>query len=149
MQSHYGRKSLKTQPGNALAGSALKVSGALVAALCMNLSIGTGLYAQDQTTQEAPINDKVSKLLLIKLSREQSYALCQSEVFTQCMGFDKDACFNLSEKAVQQCLAPLPDTIKLADLQNDSLEVCPQEVYAEAGYSEEKAQACLQEALKQ
>jgi hypothetical protein len=92
-------------------------------------------------------HEKISKELLINLSREQSNVLCESSVFTSCMGFDKEACFDLSEEAVQQCLAPLPDTIKLAELQNESLESCPQEVYAKAGYTDEKAQACLQKAL--
>ena len=63
------------------------------------------------------------------------------------MGFDQNSCIELSEKAVQQCLMPLPDTIDLASLDNDAIEACPREVYEEAGYSEEKAQVCLQKAL--
>ncbi len=96
--------------------------------------------------QENP--DKLSKLVLMKLSRDQSMALCQSDVFTQCMGFDQQQCLALSEQALQKCLGPLPDTIKLADLQNETLEACPQTVYSDAGYSEEKAQSCLEDALK-
>lgn len=92
--------------------------------------------------------DKLSKFLLIKISREQSQVLCTSEIFTQCMGFTETACLDLSEKAVEQCLAPLPDTISLAELDNDALEACPQGVYAEAGYTDEKAVECLQKALK-
>lgn len=114
----------------------------------MAIAISTGIHAQDQTKEQAPVTDKLSKQLLIQLSREQSNVLCQSDVFTQCMGFNKDTCLDLSEQAVQQCLEPLPETINLAELQNDSLEACPQKVYAEAGYSDEKAQACLQQALK-
>lgn len=92
--------------------------------------------------------DKLSKFLLIKLSREQSAVLCQSEVFTQCMAFTQEQCLELSEKAVEKCMGPLPDTINLADLQNETLEACPKEVYEKAGYAEEKAQQCLQEAMK-
>ncbi len=92
--------------------------------------------------------DKLSKFLLIKLSREQSTVLCKSGVFTQCMGFDESECLALSEKAVEQCLDPLPDTINLQELQNESLESCPRQVYEDAGYTELKAQACLQEAMK-
>lgn len=92
--------------------------------------------------------DKLSKFLLIKISREQSTVLCASTVFTQCMEFTEAQCLELSEKALQECLAPLPDTINLAELENDVLEACPKDVYAEAGYSDEKAQQCLQEAMK-
>ena len=92
--------------------------------------------------------DKLSKSVLIELSREQSKVLCSSEVFTSCMGFEQNSCIELSEKAVQQCLMPLPDTIDLASLDNDAIEACPREVYEEAGYSEEKAQVCLQKALE-
>ena len=92
--------------------------------------------------------DKLSKSVLIELSREQSKVLCSSEVFTSCMGFEQNSCIELSEKAVQQCLMPLPDTIDLARLDNDAIEACPREVYEEAGYSEEKAQVCLQKALE-
>ena len=93
-------------------------------------------------------SDKISKFLLIKLSRDQSQVLCQSEVFTSCMGFTAQACSDLSEKALQQCIMPLPDTISLQDLNPEVLEACPAQVHADAGYSNEKAAACLQEALK-
>ena len=89
---------------------------------------------------------KISKFLMIKLSREASQVLCQSEEFTACMGFTEQACIALSEKALQQCIMPLPDTVYLRDLNSDVLEACPQQVYEEAGYSNEKAAACVQEA---
>lgn len=91
--------------------------------------------------------DKLSKFLLIKLSREQSRVLCTAPAFTSCMGFSEEVCLEVSEKALQQCLVPLPDTILLQDLDNDVLEACPQRVYEESGYSEEKAAACLQKAF--
>ena len=121
----------------------------IICSLAMAIAISTGAIAQEQAKQETSSSEKMSKQLLIHLSREQSKVLCQSDVFTQCMGFNNSSCLDLSEKAVQQCLEPLPDTINLAELQNDSLEACPQQVYAKAGYPDEKAQACLQEALKQ
>lgn len=118
---------------------ALKLTSVISALLAV--FICTCVQAQEQT-------DKLSKLVLMKLSRDQSMALCESQAFTQCMGFDQQQCLTLSEKALQKCLGPLPDTIKLSDLQNETLEACPQSVYTDAGYAEEKAQQCLQEALK-
>ncbi len=91
--------------------------------------------------------DKLSKFLLIKLSREQSAVLCGSEIYTQCMGFSADSCTSLSEKAIDMCLSSLPDTINLSQLDNDTLEACPRVVYEEAGYNEGKALACLQKAM--
>jgi hypothetical protein len=64
------------------------------------------------------------------------------------MGFDAKLCLALSETALQKCLGPLPDTIVLSELQNETLEACPQSVYTEAGYEEEKALACLHKAMK-
>ncbi len=92
--------------------------------------------------------EKLSKSLLLEISREQSAVLCESTVFTQCMAFTQEQCLALSEKALQECLMPLPDTINLADLQNESIELCPKKIYDDAGFSDEKAQQCLQEALK-
>ena len=105
---------------------------------------------QSQNQSQAPgqAQDKLSKFLLIKLSREQSQVLCTSPSFTSCMGFSEQVCFEVSEKALEQCIVPLPDTIFLQDLSNDVLEACPQKVYADAGYSEEKAAACLQKATE-
>ncbi len=97
----------------------------------------------------AVAEDKLSKFLLIKLSREQSQVLCTTEAFTSCMDFTKEVCLDLSEKALQQCIVPLPDTISLSDLENETLESCPQKVYLEAGYSEDKAVQCVNEILKQ
>lgn len=113
--------------------------GLLAGALSVLVAATSGVIAQD--------TDKLSKFLLIELSREQSQVLCQSEVFTSCMGFSEQTCFDLSEKALQQCIVPLPDTVFLRDLNSEVLEVCPQAVYSEAGYSNDKAAACLQKAL--
>ena len=110
----------------------------------MTLFVAAGVIGSGPAHSE----DKLSKYLLIKLSREQSAVLCQSEVFTQCMAFTETQCFELSEKALEACMGPLPDTINLAELQNETLEECPKAVYEEAGFAEEKAQQCLQEALK-
>ncbi len=91
---------------------------------------------------------KMSKFLLMKMSRDQSEVLCKSEAFTSCMGFTAQACLELSEKALEQCIMPLPDTILLQDLNSEVLESCPQQIYSEAGLSNEKAAECLQEVLK-
>ena len=92
--------------------------------------------------------EKLSKFLLLKLSRDQSQVLCTAQAFTSCMGFTEEVCLEVSEKALQQCIVPLPDTILLQDLNSEVLEVCPQKVYADAGYTEEKAAACLQKAFE-
>lgn len=113
------------------------VSG-VIAATLISLPLLSLTHAQE----------KLSKTLLLELSRGQSTVLCKSEIFTRCMGFTQKQCLQLSEKALQECLGPLPDTINLADLQNDAIEACPKQVYAEAGFSDEKAQQCLQQAMK-
>ncbi len=111
----------------------------------------TGLLAVVGTSfifgHAAMAEEKLSKFLLIKLSREQSQVLCTSEAFISCMEFTQETCLELSEKALQQCIVPLPDTISLEALSNDALEACPQKVYEEAGFSEEKAKNCLEEIL--
>jgi len=63
------------------------------------------------------------------------------------MGFTESVCFELSESALQQCIVPLPDTILLSELDNDVLEKCPQTVYEAAGFSNDKAGACVQKIL--
>jgi len=62
--------------------------------------IGGWAVAQDK--------EKISKFLLLKLSRDQSQVLCTAEAFTSCMGFSEQVCFEVSEKALEQCIAPLP-----------------------------------------
>jgi len=94
------------------------------------------VFSQDQS---------LSRFLLIKLSRDQSAVLCGSEKFTQCMGFSEKECLILSEKAVEQCLMPLPERIELDQLSNDTIESCPRLVYEEAGYPDEKAQQVARE----
>lgn len=89
------------------------------------------------------------KNLLIKLSRDQGGILCNSETFTSCMNFSKSECLAISEQAIKQCIEPLPDEIDLKTLDNDTIEACPRDIYKEAGYPDEKAQACLQKALTQ
>ena len=112
--------------------------------IALTLLAAAGVISSGSTHAQ----DKLSKFLLLKLSRDQSAVLCKSEVFTQCMAFTETQCLELSEKALDECMGPLPDTINLADLQNETLEECPKKVYEDAGYTDEKAQQCLQEALK-
>lgn len=90
--------------------------------------------------------DEISKFVLIKLSRDQAHTICKEEVYTQCMGFTEQSCIALADKAIDQCLGSLPDQIKLETLQNSQLEACPHAVYKEAGYEEEKAKMCFDEA---
>ncbi|OED40739.1 hypothetical protein AB833_11850 [Chromatiales bacterium (ex Bugula neritina AB1)] len=92
--------------------------------------------------------DKLSKNLLIKLAREQSEVLCNSVQFTQCMKFTNAICMDLSNRAVEECLGSLPDTIDVKKLDNEQLEACPIVVYEEAGYHESRAKVCMQQVLK-
>lgn len=93
-------------------------------------------------------DQSLSRFLLIKLARDQSDVLCNSSVFTQCMGFTQTQCMELSEKSIEQCLLPLPERIELEMLENETIENCPKQIYHDAGYDDEKAQNCLAEALK-
>ena len=90
--------------------------------------------------------NEISKFVLIKMSKDQAYTICREDVYTQCMGFTEQRCMTLADKAIDQCLGPLPDQINLANLQNDQLEACPKAVYAEAGFTEEKAEVCFDKA---
>ena len=93
-------------------------------------------------------DESLSRFLLIKLARDQSKVLCTSEQFTQCMGFSESQCLDLSELSIEQCLMPLPERISLKVLENETIENCPKKVYDDAGYSDEKAQMCLEKALQ-
>jgi len=95
----------------------------------------------------AVAQDNISKFLLIKLTREQSMVFCESDVFTDCMGFSQQQCAALSESAINTCLEPLPDRIDPETLSNDTLEACPLKIYEEAGFSEEKAKSCFAQAV--
>lgn len=92
--------------------------------------------------------NEISKFLLIQMSRDQSAAFCKSESYTQCMGFTEERCMELAEKAINQCLAPLPDKIDPTKLENSVLEDCPKGVYKEAGFEEEKAKQCFLETVE-
>jgi len=91
----------------------------------------------------AETEDTISKLLLMGMIRDNTSVLCESEQFTQCMGFTADSCIDLLEQSIKICIDPLPDSIKLTELENSSLEACPQKVYSDAGFTEEKAEMCL------
>ena len=93
-------------------------------------------------------DESLSRTLLIKLSRDQYQTLCGSEVFTQCMGFSQQQCLSISEDAIKQCLVPLPERIALDQLDNELIEACPKQVYEDAGYTEEKAAQCFDQAYK-
>lgn len=99
-------------------------------------------------TGSSTAQENIPKFLLIKLTRDQAGAMCSSDVFTQCMGFDSKMCLDVSEKAIETCLGPLPDEIKPETLENATLEACPQKIYAEAGFSEEKAKMCFDKAME-
>ncbi len=96
----------------------------------------------------AQSSEMISRVLLENMARGQYSVLCQSEVFTQCMGFTGAMCTDLSEAAIKQCLLPLPAEISPEELDNDALESCPMQVFADAGFTEEKAEVCFDEAME-
>jgi hypothetical protein len=96
-------------------------------------------FAQDQN---------IPKNALIQMVRDNASFLCKTPTFTQCMGFSQQRCDELTDVAIDTCLRPLPDSINPAELKNESLEDCPQKVYADAGFSEDKAKMCFDEAVQ-
>lgn len=97
---------------------------------------------------QAQSREMIPRALLVDMARQQYSVLCQSEVFAQCMGFDTQQCLSLSEAAIRQCLLPLPEQINPEELDNSSLESCPTRLFAEAGFTEEMAGDCYDEAMK-
>ena len=95
----------------------------------------------------AQSQELIPRSLLVDMAREQFSILCESEVFTSCMGFTSKSCLGLSEKAIKQCLLPLPDEISPEKLENNAIESCPSAVYADAGFPESEAEVCFNKAM--
>ncbi len=98
-------------------------------------------FAQDET-------QTIPKYVLIQMADDSASTLCKTPEFTQCMGFTEQRCSELKDEAINTCLGPLPENIDLTELKNESLEDCPQKVYADAGYSKDKAAMCFDEAAQ-
>ena len=115
-----------------------------------NLNAGAVILTCMLTTMSTPLiaQDLLARDLLVQMSRSQSTQLCSLKAFTECMAFTEKECLALSEQAIKQCLLPLPEKINPAELDNDSIEACPKKVYDDAGYTDDKAKACLLEATK-
>jgi hypothetical protein len=96
----------------------------------------------------AQSSEMIRRALLVDMARNQFSTLCESEAFASCMGFTFESCMTLSETAITQCLLPLPKEISLELLENSALESCPKGVYADAGFSEEKAGICFDKAME-
>lgn len=92
--------------------------------------------------------DLIPRSLLVDMAQDQYSVLCNSETFTQCMGFSSTLCSELADSAIRQCLLSLPETIDPEELDNSSLESCPVGVFDDAGFSEEKAGMCFNEAME-
>jgi len=99
-------------------------------------------------TAHAQSDEKIPRVLLENMARSQYAVLCASPEFTQCMGFVGNACQDLSEEAIKQCLLPLPEEINPLELDNAAIESCPKQVFADAGFTEEKAGLCFDEAME-
>ncbi|MFK7995912.1 MAG: hypothetical protein AB8B87_17380 [Granulosicoccus sp.] len=96
----------------------------------------------------AQSSEKVPRVLLENMARGQYAVLCDSSVFTGCMGFSGTECLDLSEIAIEQCLLPLPEAISPDELDNAAIESCPKKVFEDAGFSEEKAGMCFDKAME-
>ncbi len=107
-----------------------------------------GLVAGSVIPVTAQEPEPIPKFLLIKLTRDQFSSMCGTPEFTQCMGFDEQQCLEISNKAIDTCLGPLPAAIDPTALENDALEACPQKVFNEAGFAEEKAKQCFAEVIR-
>lgn len=92
--------------------------------------------------------DTVPRDILENMARSQYDVLCGSEVFVACMGFSEMACQDLANTAIEQCLLPLPEEINPEQLDNGAIESCPRLVFEDAGFSDEKAARCFDEAIK-
>ena len=90
----------------------------------------------------------IPRAAIVDMTRAQTRVICTSEPFLSCMGFEARVCLALAEEAIDRCLMPLPPEIDPAGLDNATLEACPREVYAEAGYTEEKARPCFDAAVE-
>lgn len=100
------------------------------------------------TTSPVKSDELIPRALLVDLANGQFNVLCNTEAFASCMGFSQSECKRLSDSAIKQCLMPLPEQIDPEKLDNDALESCPKDVFADAGHSEEKAGMCFDEAME-
>lgn len=122
--------------------SVTNVSGLTIACLLVAVSVGfTAIPAFAQS------DEKVPRVMLENMARSQYAVLCSSQEFTSCMGFTGTACNDLAEAAIKQCLLPLPEEINPSELDNDAVESCPKEVFADAGFTEEQAGICFDKAM--
>lgn len=106
--------------------------------------LGASLFAGSV----AQSSEVIPRAMLVEMARSQFTTLCQSEVFASCMGFTTQSCLDLSETAIKQCLLPLPEEIPVEELENSALESCPKSVYADSGFTEEKAGICFDKAME-
>lgn len=98
-------------------------------------------------TADDPRGALIPRAAIVDMTRAQSRVICTSDVFLGCMGFDSTECLDLSERAIDQCLMSLPPSFDPTKLDNETLEACPKALYEEAGYPEEKAAMCFEEAI--
>lgn len=109
--------------------------------VCIACLPATVVMAQAQDSESIP------RRLLEDMARQQYSVLCASPEFAQCMGFSSAECTDLAQAAIEQCLLPLPAEIAPHELDNEALESCPQKVFADAGFSEQMAGECFDEAI--
>jgi len=117
---------------------AFTASAIVIASLSAGLVAGLAM-----PTQASAAEDSIPKFVLMEMIRESNGLLCQSESFTQCMGFTVERCMELIDESIKACIAPLPDNINPEELQNATLEDCPEKVYSDAGFTKEKSEMCF------
>ncbi len=96
----------------------------------------------------AQTDERIPRGFLVNMAQNQFDVLCNSEAFASCMGFTSKECLILADEAVKQCLLPLPEMIHPDDLNNSSIESCPQTIFADAGYSDDKAGMCFDQVVR-
>ena len=114
---------------------------------CKLVTLSVCFACMPLTVAVAQEGEKIQRKLLEDMARQQYSVLCASPEFAQCMGFSLTQCADLADKAISQCLLSLPEEISLKELENDALESCPQQVFADAGFSEQMAGACFDKSI--
>jgi len=96
----------------------------------------------------AQTDERIPRGFLVNMAKNQFDVLCNSEAFASCMGFTSKECLILADEAVKQCLLPLPEMIHPDELDNSAIESCPQTIFADAGYSDDKAGMCFDQVVR-
>ena len=133
---------------SAPSGGRLLAPTALACTVAALGAVASGVAGAQEASGETARDMLIPRAAIVDMTRAQSRVICTSEPFLDCMGFDSGECFTLAESAIERCLMPLPAEIDPTKLDSDTLEACPRELYAEAGYEEAQGNACFARAIE-